>query len=327
MADRGPAARLQGPAPDEQVLLDENRLAEGLEYFEVANLAISPDHRWLAYAIDTTGGEIFDLTFRSCRPGGRADAAPEVVPDTYYGLAWANDNATVFYTRVDDAMRPFQLWRHRLGTNPSADVMVLEEPDERFTLSVGGPRTASTWCWRSRATRPARSGCSQPPIPRSRPRLVEPRRPGMEYELEHLRRPDGGPGWFVILTNDEAVDFRLMVAPADATGPLPMAGGGAPPLRDPVGRRGRLRALARVGRTARRGATAAGSPARRRRHRRWERRGPALRRRPDRTQLADLLSRAPLGHLGGAEPRARLDHPALRADLPSHRRGRCSTST
>ncbi len=59
------------------------------------------------------------------------------MPDTYYGLAWANDNATVFYTRVDEAMRPYQLWRHRLGTDPGDDVLVLEEADGRFTVSVG----------------------------------------------------------------------------------------------------------------------------------------------------------------------------------------------
>ena len=136
-----------GPAPDEEVLLDENRLAEGLEFLEVGNLAVSPDHRWLAYATDTTGGEIFALAFRRLAARQRRRAALRPVPGSRRRprscptptTAWPgpSDNATVFYTRVDDAMRPYQLWRHRLGTDPADDVLVLEEPDERFTLSVG----------------------------------------------------------------------------------------------------------------------------------------------------------------------------------------------
>ena len=73
-----------GPSADEQVILDENALAEGLEFFEVANLAVSPDHRWLAYATDTTGGEIFDLAFGSLGDGtawhGRRTTPPSFTP-------------------------------------------------------------------------------------------------------------------------------------------------------------------------------------------------------------------------------------------------------
>ena len=54
----------------------------------------------------------------------------------YYGLAWANDGATLFYTRPDDAMRPYQLWRHGVGTAAEADVCVHEERDDRFYLGV-----------------------------------------------------------------------------------------------------------------------------------------------------------------------------------------------
>jgi oligopeptidase B len=202
----------QGPVLDEQVLLDENILAEGLEYFEVGNLAVSPDHRRLAYATDTTGGEVFALTFSDIDGG---DLVYEIVPDTYYGLAWANDGATVFFTRVDDAMRPYQLWRHRLGTDPEDDVLVLEEPDARFTVSVGWTKdrafvvatvqsntTSEVWVI------PA----DEPEVP---PRVIEARRHQVEYGIEHVR--DGG-GWFLVVTNDEALDFRLMAVPDDAPG-------------------------------------------------------------------------------------------------------------
>ena len=63
--------------------------------------------------------------------------SPEVLEDTSYGSAWANDNPTVFFVRVDEAMRPYQLWRHRVGTDPAADGLVYEEPDDHFYLGVG----------------------------------------------------------------------------------------------------------------------------------------------------------------------------------------------
>jgi oligopeptidase B len=224
------------PGPDETLLLDENALAEGHGYLEVANLSVSPDHRWLAYATDTTGAELYDLSFRPLA-GAEADGAggtgsdagepaltgaPETVSGTSYGLAWANDNATVFYTRVDAAMRPYQLWRHRLGTDPAGDTLVLQEDDERFTLSVGrtkngafiaaGLHSHTTSEWR---VVPADE-------PTAVPRPVAPRRQGIEYSIEH-HRAGGGDGWFVITTNDGAEDFRVMAAPAGSSQGAPSA--------------------------------------------------------------------------------------------------------
>ncbi len=112
--ETGPS-RPSGPPADEQVILDENQQAEGHEYFAVGALSVSPDHGWLAYSTDTTGGERFTMRFTELATGA---VSPESLTDTSYGVAWANDNATVFYVRVDEAMRPHQLWRHRVGERP-----------------------------------------------------------------------------------------------------------------------------------------------------------------------------------------------------------------
>ena len=166
-----------GPAADEQVLLDENELAEGLAFFEVANLAVSPDHGWLAYATDTTGGEIFDLTFRrladeagaaptAATPGPEAAPiaaeVPETVHDTYYGLAWAADNATVFYTASTTRCA-----RTSCGGTASART---RQPTSRSSRSpTSGSRcrsarrrTVSTSSRSCSRTRRARSGSSPP---------------------------------------------------------------------------------------------------------------------------------------------------------------------
>ena len=131
LADRPTDAETLAGA--EVVMLDQNALAEGHDYFALGNFEVSPDGRLLAYATDTDGSELFTLRFRDLESG---EDLADTVEDTYYGLAWASDNATVFYTRPDDSMRPYQLWRHRLGTDPSSDVLVVTEEDEHFFLGV-----------------------------------------------------------------------------------------------------------------------------------------------------------------------------------------------
>ena len=123
---------------DEQVLLDENELAAGHDFFSLGGAAVSPDQRLLAYAVDFTGGERHELRFRDLETG--VDL-PDVIPDTYYGLAWANDNRTLFYVRPDDAVRPYQVWRHTLGTPTADDVLVFQDDDDYFFVSVGRTRT------------------------------------------------------------------------------------------------------------------------------------------------------------------------------------------
>ncbi len=200
---------------DEVVLLDENVLAEGHEYFAVGNLEVSPDHRWLAYSTDTTGGERYTMRFVDLDSG---QASPEVIPDTSYGAAWANDNATVFYVRVDEAMRPYQVWRHRVGSDPTGDSLVYEEEDDHFYLGVGRTKDDRYVLigLDSKVTSEYRA------LPADRPEgdftVIEPRRQGIEYSVDHDRGdPAGGRrGRFLIVTNDGARDFRLMEAPDDS---------------------------------------------------------------------------------------------------------------
>ena len=202
----------------EEILLDENALAEGHEFLHVANLVVSPDHRWLAYGVDTTGGELFALRFRRLgeQASGGGGPAEQVIEGTYYGLAWSADSGTVFYTRTDEAMRPCQLWRHRLGSDPTNDTLVLEEPDQRFTLSVGRTKDGRYVVVSLQSTTTSELHVIPTDEPAAPARVVLPRRPGVEYGLEHHR------GHFLVLTNDGARDFRLLALAAGA--PAPGAG-------------------------------------------------------------------------------------------------------
>jgi oligopeptidase B len=214
---RRPAGTGDEAEGDEEVILDENILAEGHDYFALGNLAISPDHRWLAYSTDTSGGERYTMRFRDLDNG---DESTESLVDTSYGVAWANDNATVFFVRVDEAMRPHQLWRHQVGTAPSGDVLVYEEPDEHYYLGVGRTKDDRyiLCALDSKVTSEVRVLSADDPGGEFT--IVEPRRQGIEYSVDHDRGdPDKGrQGRFLIVTNDGAEDFRLMASPDDAPG-------------------------------------------------------------------------------------------------------------
>ncbi len=213
--------RADGGSPgtdgDEQVLLDENTLAEGHDYFALGNFAVSPDHGWLVYSTDTSGGERFTMRFRDL---GTGTESGESIEDTSYGTAWANDNSTVFYVRVDESMRPFQLWRHRVGSDPAADVLLVEEPDNHFYLGVGRTKDDRfVLCGLdSKVTSEVLTLDADDPTGAFS--VLEPRRHGIEYSVDHDRGDPvtGRTPRFLIVTNDDAEDFRLVSAPDDAPG-------------------------------------------------------------------------------------------------------------
>jgi len=196
------------PGADEQILLDENILAEGHDYFAVGSAAISPDHAWLAYATDTEGDERYELRFRNLNDASLA-AADEVVRDIGYGLAWSADSKVVFYVRFDEALRPHQLWRHHLGADPADDHLIYEEADRRFSLGTGLTRDGAFVLVSLHSTNTAEWLAIRSDQPLSEPRVVIPRREGHEYAIDHL---NGDPGWFVVLTNDDALDFKVIAA-------------------------------------------------------------------------------------------------------------------
>ncbi len=199
------------PGADEQVLLDENQQAAGHDYFAVGSAAVSPDHAWLAYSTDTAGDECYDLKFISLSESN-LDEAIEVVRDTTYGLAWSADSTMVFYVRFDEALRPYQLWRHQLGADPAGDTLIYEEADRRFNLGVGLSRDNAFIFIGLHSTNTAEWLAIPAGDPTSAPRTVLPRREGIEYAVDHLSTTDNH-GWFIALTNEDALDFRVTAAP------------------------------------------------------------------------------------------------------------------
>ena len=219
---RVPAAPDEPPPPvdaqssleGEVVILDENAEARGHDYFSVGVFEISLDDQWLALATDVAGDELHQLCFRPLAGQAPAD---ETIDDVFYGATWSGDSRTFFYTRVDEAMRPHQIWRHTLGTPASADVLVYEESDPQFTVSIGRSRDHDVIVIVSSSSTSSESRWLPADDPTGDLRLGEPRRSGIEYGLEHAVDASG-QRWWLKLTNEDATDFRLLVGPS-ATGP------------------------------------------------------------------------------------------------------------
>jgi oligopeptidase B len=192
----------------EQVLLDENALAGDADFFALGAFSVTPDHRLLAYSTDYDGDEVFTLRFRDLDTG--EDLADEI-PGVSYGATWANDGATVFYTVLNEAKRPWRLYRHHLGT-PASDVLVHQEDDESFYVGIGRTRSDEWLVLSLHSMVTSEEWALRADDPTGTFRVVEPRRHGVEYTIEHQGDR------FLIVTNDEAENFRLVEAPVDDPG-------------------------------------------------------------------------------------------------------------
>ena len=119
----------------EEILLNGNAMAEGHDFFQIGNYSVSDDGRWLAWVEDTVGRRQYVLRFKDLATG---QVLPTRIEGVSASLAWAADNATVFYTWNDpDTLLSKRIHRHRIGTDPAADEVVYEEPDDAFYIGVG----------------------------------------------------------------------------------------------------------------------------------------------------------------------------------------------
>jgi len=192
-----------------QILLDANLLADESGYLELGVTLVSPDERLLAYSVDRTGDEVYGLRFRDLETG---HDLPDEVQRSYYGGAWSAASDYFFYTVHDDSYRPFQVWRHAVGTPAAGDVLVLDEPDERFELDVRGTRSGGLVVLSSSSRDTSEVWVVDSRAPLAPARSVGGRRQGVEYDAEHAVLADGSDT-LLIVTNDGAVEFRLVRAP------------------------------------------------------------------------------------------------------------------
>ena len=201
---RGPTALLA----NDTVLLDENVEAKGHDFFDLGAFDVSMDHTLAAWSMDVAGDERYTLRLRDLTTG--ADLDDQIDDTSNAGIAWSRDGQWVFYVTPDEQQRPSTVWRHRLGTPRTDDVCVFDETDERFYVGIGSTRSDDWIIIQSASRTSADARIISTDRPTDDPVVVMARRDDVEYGIDHWGDS------FVMHTNDEAVDFRLLVAADDA---------------------------------------------------------------------------------------------------------------
>lgn len=192
--------------PGEQVVLDAQAEGEGEEFYQLGGFVPSPEQDLLAYAVDTAGDERYTVRIKDLGDNAILD---ESVTGVGYGLAFSADQQWLFYARVDDAWRQHQIWRHRIGTPAEQDELVIEEPDERFTIGFGRSRDGSTLVIQSASSTTAEVWLLDLHDPTSAPQPTAGRREGVDYSVEHAGDR------LLVVHNDGIQGFALAQAPLE----------------------------------------------------------------------------------------------------------------
>jgi oligopeptidase B len=187
----------------DRLILDENELAKGKEYFRLGAAEVSPDGKLLAYAYDDNGSERFDLHFRNLDTG---EELKDIVPGTLSSIVWTSDSKGLVYGLANENWRTDNAYYHRLGDDPAKAKLLYKEADIGFGVGVG-ITAQEDWiviATGDNVTSEVRLVPASDPT--AEPILISPREEGRQYSV------DIRDGQLYILTNDDHVNFRIATA-------------------------------------------------------------------------------------------------------------------
>lgn len=191
----------------EEVYFDTNDRAKESDYYSLGLLNVSTNHQILAFAEDRNGSEVYTLRFKNLEEN---TFYPEII-DSVAGGAWATDNKTFFYTTIDYTHRPWRVYRHTLGTSPSEDVLVYEDPDMAYYVDIDRSKDKQYLFINSVSKITSEVLYLKTETPFEDFTLFASRKQGVEYTLEHRK------GSFYILTNtDDQKNFVILRQPVTA---------------------------------------------------------------------------------------------------------------
>ena len=189
---------------NEQILLDGNLEAEPFDYWQLGGASHSPDHKWLAYAVDTNGSEIYTLRFRNLETGEELTDTIDAVA----GTEWVKASDFIYYTKLDENHRPRFVYRHKLGTPADTDELIFEETNAGLYVHLGKTQSGDYILVDVSDHETSEVYLIDANDARSRPRMIAPRRAEHEYSVDHR-----GDSLYILTNSNEAEDFRICVAP------------------------------------------------------------------------------------------------------------------
>ncbi|TGN23706.1 S9 family peptidase [Empedobacter tilapiae] len=194
--------------PDE-ILFDVNTMAEGHTYYKLGGLSISPNNEMCTFGVDDVSRRIYTIQVKDLRTG---EILSDKIENTTGGSVWAADNQTLFYTRKDEALRAYQIWKHKLGTKQEDDVLVFEETDDTFSVYVYKSKSRDYIIIGTSSTVSDEYRYINANQPNANFKIFQERERDLEYSIEHF-----GNEFYIQTNKDDAFNFKLMKTPIDKT--------------------------------------------------------------------------------------------------------------
>ena len=196
------------PDAEEEIVIDINELAYGHEFYDVSDIALSPDHQYIAYTVDTTGAERYTLTIENINEHA-------FLPDTAYPVSdvvWAQDNKTMFYTIENESGRSDKIYRHVLGTDRKEDELLFQENDRAYYVWIYKSKNREYLILTSGSETTYEVRFMKADDPFGEFKIVQPREQDHRYYIcPHMND-------FYIVSNDDAQNYKVMVTSADNPG-------------------------------------------------------------------------------------------------------------
>lgn len=194
----------------EEILFDCNEMAKGHAYFNLSGMSVSGDNKLVAFGLDLVSRRQYTIQIKNLETG---EILSDKIENTTGGSSWSTDNKTLFYTGKDaQTLRSDKVFKHKLGTNASEDVLVFHEKDDTYNTFVYKEKSKKYIIIGSGSTLTTEYQILEANNPDGQFRVFQPRTRGLEYSISFYKDK------FYILTNaDKATNFKLMTTPENAT--------------------------------------------------------------------------------------------------------------
>ncbi len=194
----------------EEIMFDCNEMAKGQSYFNLSGISISEDNKWAAFGVDLLSRRQYTIQIKNLETG---EILPVKIENTTGGSTWASDNKTLFYTRNDiQTLRSDKIYKHTLGTDANADVVVFHEKDDTFNTFVYKEKSKKYLVIGSSSTLTSEYQILEAKNPNGNFRIFQKRTRGLEYSISHY-----GDSFYIVTNKDKATNFKLMKTPETAT--------------------------------------------------------------------------------------------------------------
>lgn len=192
-----------------ELMFNVNEMAEGHNYYQLGGLSVSANNQYVSFGVDDVSRRIYTIQIKDLTTG---EILPDIIENTTGGSTWASDNKTLFYTRKDETLRAFQIWKHRLGTSAEEDVLVFEEKDDTFNAFVYKSKSRAYIIIGSSSGVSDEFRYIKADEPDAEFKLFQARERDLEYAIEHF-----GDDFYIQTNIDDAINFKLMKTAVEQT--------------------------------------------------------------------------------------------------------------